>query len=184
MQSEILAVEDAMKIEVDAVKTEPVEAEGELIGIEQTRRPKVKHGNTDESVLTRIKKEQVVNDWKNELEMQDSKVKLEGDVNYEEFKFEAEEVIIKDENDDLKEANGEIAVNSSRIKKEQVDNDWDWENELKMQDTKNELKMQDTKVKLEEDVNCEELKIEAEEVIIKEENDDFKDANGGIAVKR
>ncbi|VEN41416.1 unnamed protein product, partial [Callosobruchus maculatus] len=123
MQSEILAVEDAMKIEVDAVKTEPVEAEGELIGIEQTRRPKVKHGNTDESVLT-------------------------------------------------------------RIKKEQVDNDWDWENELKMQDTKNELKMQDTKVKLEEDVNCEELKIEAEEVIIKEENDDFKDANGGIAVKR
>ncbi|VEN40694.1 unnamed protein product [Callosobruchus maculatus] len=103
-----------------------------------------------------IEKELIVEDWKNELEMAATIVKLEEDADCEELKVEVEEVIIKDENDDLKDANGEIAVN--------------WiEEELNVEDWKDELKKADSTVKLEEGADCEKLKVEVEEVIIEDE---------------
>ncbi|VEN52845.1 unnamed protein product [Callosobruchus maculatus] len=173
MQNEMLAVEEAMKIEVGEVKinTETAELESELSGIEQTRGPTIKCADTDETAINRSKEGHIVENWRNEFEIDNTKVKLEEDVNCEETKIEVEEVIVKHENDDLKDGNGEIAQN--RIKKEQVVKDW-----------KNDLKMQDSKVKLEEDVNYEELKIESEELIIKNENVDLNHANGEIDVNR
>ncbi|VEN51159.1 unnamed protein product [Callosobruchus maculatus] len=169
MQNEMLGVEEAMNIEVGAVKTETVEVESELFGIVLTRGPTIKCADTDETV-NRTEGYNVEN-WRNEFEIHNTKVKLEEDVNCEEVKIEVEEVIVKHEIDDLKDANGEIA--QIRIKKEQVVKDW-----------KNNLKMQDTKVELEEDVNYGELKIESEELIIKDENVDLNDANGEIDVNR
>ncbi|VEN51163.1 unnamed protein product [Callosobruchus maculatus] len=131
----------------------------------------IKDENVDPKDVNRIEKQLIVDDWKDELEMPDTTVKLEEDADCEKLKVEVEEVIIKDENDYLKDANGEIAVN--RIEKERIIEDW-----------KNELEMADTIVKLEEVADCEELKIEVEEVIIKDENDDLKYANGEIAVNR
>ncbi|VEN63873.1 unnamed protein product, partial [Callosobruchus maculatus] len=96
-------------------------------------------------------------------------VKLEEGADCEELKVEVDEVIIEDENDYLKDANRGIAVN--RIEKELIVEDW-------------KLEMAATIVKLEEDADCEELKVEVEEVIIKDENDYLKDANGEIAVNR
>ncbi|VEN52839.1 unnamed protein product [Callosobruchus maculatus] len=119
----------------------------------------------------RIKKEQVVKVWKNDLEMEDTKVKLEEDVNYEEVKIESKELIIKVENDDLNDANVEIDVD--RSKEGRIVQNW-----------KNDLEMQVIKAELGEDVNYEEFKIESEELIIKDENDDLNDASGEIDVDR
>ncbi|VEN53132.1 unnamed protein product [Callosobruchus maculatus] len=127
--------------------------------------------NVDSKNANRIEKELIVEDWKDELKKADSTVKLEQGADCEELKVEVEEVIIEDENDYLKDTIGGKAVN--RIEKELIVEDW-----------KNELEMAATIVKLEEDADCEELKVEVEEVIIKDENDDLKDANGEIAVNR
>ncbi|VEN51162.1 unnamed protein product [Callosobruchus maculatus] len=181
MQNEMLAVEEAMKKEVGEVKikTETAEVESEpcylwseLFGIEQTRGPTAKYANADETVVNRSKEGQSGKDWRNDLEMQDIKVKFEEDMNCGEFKIKVEEVIMKHENDDMNNAYREITVN--RIKKEQ-----------NVKNCNNEHSIQDTELKLEEDVNCEESKIEFEKVIIKGEHDDLEDGkNTEIDVNR
>ncbi|VEN63875.1 unnamed protein product [Callosobruchus maculatus] len=122
-----------------------------------------------EITVNSVEKKLIVEDWKHEREMPE--INLKEDVDCEELKVKVEEVIIKNEIDDLNEANGEITVN--RIEEELIVRDW-----------KNELEMLDTKIKLEEDMDCEELKVEVEEVIIKDENDDLNVGNGEIALKR
>ncbi|VEN52838.1 unnamed protein product [Callosobruchus maculatus] len=110
----MLAVKEAIKIEVGEVKikTETAKVESELLfGIEQTRGSTIKYADTDETVVNRSKEGRIVQNWKNNLEMQVTKAELGEDANYEELKIESEELIIKDENGDLNDANGDIDVN-------------------------------------------------------------------------
>ncbi|VEN57534.1 unnamed protein product [Callosobruchus maculatus] len=117
-------------------------------------------------------KDHIVKDWKNGLEMPEIKVELEEEVDCEEFKVSVEELMmIKQENCDLQDANEEMIVN--RTERGHIIGDW-----------KTAFEMQDTKIKLEENVDCEEVKIGIEEVMIKDEYAGLNDSNEEIVMNR
>nr|CAI5830846.1 unnamed protein product [Callosobruchus analis] len=74
----------------------------------------VQHTETADIYKLSLVQNDSANNWKDAPDIQDTKVKLEEDGHYEDFKIEFEEVVIKAESDDLNDSNGEIAVNRSQ----------------------------------------------------------------------